>query len=280
MSWLKQKRKLKKKKNEFLALLILTFGLISIAHAQTAQEKQLFDFINSERSREHLPALQWDDAVYRVALEHSKDMASTGQTVHRGTDGSEPSDRVERAGIYSSKTGENIARDISVVSAHTMLMQSLYHRENILEPDYTFAAVAIVPRKEFLYVTELFIHKIGEYPPAEARQLLIREFNDFRSEKNFGPLQLSDSLSKVAQAHVDMQDKFDSFSPMLIMSSIARGNRERTTVSVYTTTTLMTIPEKVKPDLESSSTRVGIGFKRVRGNLCTGGCYLVVLVFA
>jgi uncharacterized protein YkwD len=258
----------------------LIFACVPFISAQTSQERQLFDFMNSERTREHLPELLWDDAVYRVALEHSKDMALTGQTVHKGTDGSQPSDRVERAGIYSSRTGENIARDISVVSAHTMLMQSLYHRENILEPDYTHAAVAIVQKKESLYVTEVFIHKISEYQPAEARQLLIREFNDYRSMKNLGPLQLSDNLSKVAQAHVDTQQKLDSMSPMLILSSIARNNREQTTVSVYTTTTLMTIPEKVKPDLESSAARLGIGFKRVRGNVCVGGCYLVVLIFA
>ena len=280
MSLPKQKKKLTKKKSELLALLLLIFGFLSAAFAQTSQEKELFGYINSERIREHLNVLTWDDALYRVALEHSKDMASTGQTEHKGTDNSEPYERVERAGIYSSRTGENIARDINVVSAHTMLMQSLYHRENILEPDYTHAAVAIVKKKEFLYVTELFIHKINEYQPAEARLVLIKKMNDYRSQKNFGPLELSSSLSKVAQAHVDMQQKFDSFSPMLIMSSITRSNRERTTVSVFTTTTLMTIPDGIKPDLESNASRIGIGFKRVNGNLCIGGCYLVVLVLA
>jgi len=270
-----------KKKSNILALLffVLAFACCEV-FAQSREEKQLFQYINSERSREHMSLLIWDDAVYRVALEHSKDMASAGRTIHKGSDGSEPDERIERAGIYSSRTGENIARDINVVSAHTMLMQSLYHRENILEPDFTHAAVAIVPRNEFLYVTELFIHEISEYQPAEARQILIKEFNDHRGNQNFGPLQLSDSLSKVAQAHVDVQQKFDSISPMLIMSSIARGNRQRTTVSVYTTTTLTKIPKEVLPDLESNVSRVGIGFRRVRGNICPGGCYLVVLVFA
>jgi uncharacterized protein YkwD len=279
MFWLKQKRNLKK--SEILALLLITFALTPLgAFAQTPEENQLFGYINSERAREHLAPLIWDDAVYRVALEHSKDMATTGQTVHKGTDGSEPDERIERAGIYSSRTGENIARDINVISAHTMLMESLYHRDNILEPDFTCAAVAIIQKNQFLYVTELFIHKIKEVAPAEARQVLIRKFNDYRAGNNFGPLQLSDSLSNVAQAHVDMQNRFDSLSPMLIMSSIARGNRQRTTVSVYTTTTLTKIPDQVAPDLKSHVSRLGIGFRRVRGNICTGGCYLVVLVFA
>ena len=278
MSWPPHKRKLKKKNK---VLLIFLFGIFPahLLFAQTREEKQLFEFINSERTREHLPLLEWDDAVYRVALSHSKEMASTGRTVHKGSDGSEPQERVQRGGIFASRTGENIARDINVVSAHTMLMQSLYHRENILEPEYTHAAVAIASPKKFLYVTELFIHKVSDYETDQARQLLVRNFNDYRQDKQLGPLSLSDSLSKAAQAHVDMQKKFDSFSPMLLMSPIARSNRHATVVSIYTTTSLLDIPAQVRSDLESTTSKLGIGFKRVQGNICNGGCYLVVLVF-
>jgi len=275
-----QKRKLKKKRNRLL--LVFFFGCLLTApflFAQTSEEAQLFDFINAERTREHLQLLLWDDAIYRVALAHSQDMATSGIMAHKGSDGTEPHERVERAGIYASRTGENIARDTNVISAHTMLMLSLYHRENILEPDFTHAAVAIAKRKQFLYVTELFIHKVSDYQPEQARQLLIRKFNDYREVKKLGPLQLSDSLNRAAQAHVDMQNKFDSLSPMLTVGPIARSTGQRTVVSVYTTTTLQEIPVQVRPDLESSTSRLGIGFKRIQGNICGGGCYLVVLVF-
>ena len=276
-------RPCKKKLIKNSKLLLLLFAVILLSSnftfAQTPEEKQLFGFINSERLREHIAPLLWDDAVYRTAALHSKDMALTGRTVHKGSDGSEPDERVQKAGIFASKTGENIARDINVVSAHTMLMQSLYHRENILEPKYSHAAVAIAHQQQFLYVTELFIHKVNDYAPEQARQLLIRQLNDYRDDKKLGPLSLSDSLSKAAQAHVDMQKKFDSFSPMLIMSPITRSNRHRTVVSVYTTTSLLEIPAQVRSDVESTSNKIGIGFKRVQGNLCAGGCYLVVLVF-
>jgi uncharacterized protein YkwD len=272
------KKKLRKNSTFFflLAGILLT---TKFAFAQTSEEKQLFNFINSERLREHVAPLLWDDALYQVALLHSKDMALTGQTNHKGSDGSEPHERIQRAGIFASKTGENIARDINVASAHTMLMQSLYHRENILEPEYTYGAVAVAHKQQFLYVTELFIHKVSDYAPEQARQLLIRQLNDYRDDKKLGPLSLSDSLCKAAQAHVDMQKKFDSFSPMLIMSPITKSNRNRTVVSVYTTTNLLEIPVQVRSDAESSLSKIGIGFKRVQGNLCSGGCYLVVLVF-
>jgi uncharacterized protein YkwD len=273
------RRKVKRKSKTLFLILPGILLLPGLLFAQTPEEKKLFDFVNSERLRERVAPLLWDDAVYQVALAHSKDMAATGNMAHKGTDGSEPHERVQKAGIYSSRTGENIARDNNVTSAHTMLMQSLYHRENILEPDYTHAAVAVVHREQFLYVTEVFIHKINDYAQAQGRQLLIRQLNSYRDGKKLGPLSLSDALNKAAQAHVDMQKKFDSLSPMLIMSPIARSNRHRTVVSVYTTTSLLRIPAEVRSDAESTSDKIGIGFKRVQGKICNGGCYLVVLVF-
>ena len=223
--------------------------------------------------------LLWDDELYRVALAHSEDMAEMGEARHEGSDGRQPHERVRDAGIYSSKTGENIARDVNVISAHTLLMQSLDHRENILEPKYTHAAVAIVKEKQFLYVTELFIHKVGDYSLEQARQTLVKQYNYYRENKKLAPLTLSESLTNAAQAHVETQKKFDKLSPMLAMSPVAKSTRGTTLVSVYTTTSLMEFPGQVRDDLERSTHRIGIGFKRVQGAICNGGCYLIVLVF-
>ncbi len=271
-------RKIKlRKKNSLIAVFV--FLLPAVVLAQSEQEKQLFEFVNSERLRENLTPLLWDDDLYLVALAHSKDMAARGKAGHKGSDGREPNERVRDAKIFASKTGENIARDVNVISAHTLLMQSVYHRENILEPEYTHAATAIVQQKQFLYITELFIHKVIDYTLQQARQTLVRQFNFYRQEKKLGPLVFSESLSKVAQAHVETQKKFDSLSPMLALSSVARSNRGATLVSVYTTTNLVDIPSQVRYDLEANSSRIGLGYKRIQGAICSGGCYLIVLVF-
>ncbi len=221
-----------------------------------------------------------DKDLYRVALAHSQDMAARGKASHEGGDGREPHERIQAANIYASKSGENIARDVSVISAHTLLMQSLYHRENILEPEFTHAAIGIVKEKQFFYITQLFIHRVGEYSLEQARRTLVKQYNFYRQDKTLGPLVFSESLSKVAQAHVEVQKKLDSMSPMLVMSSVARTNRGATLVTVYTTTRLLEIPAQVRKDLESNSQKLGIGFKRIHGSLCNGGCYLIVLVFA
>jgi uncharacterized protein YkwD len=261
------------------AAILLGVLLPVFVFGESDQEKQLFEFVNSERSREKLMPLLWDEDLHRVAVAHSEDMAARGKSSHEGSDGRAPHERIRDAKIYASKSGENIARDLNVISAHTLLMQSVYHRENILEPEFTHAAVGIVAQRQFLYITELFIRRVGEYSVDQARQTLVKQYNFYRQDKKLSPLVLSESLNNVAQSHVEMQKRFDSLSPMLIMSSVARGNRGATLVTVYTTTALLDIPTQVREDLVSNSRKLGIGFKRIQGSICGGGCYLIVLVF-
>ena len=246
--------------------------------AESDQEKQLFRFMNSERIRENRMPLVWDDELYEVALAHSRDMARTGKAAHKGSDGEEPHQRIQRAHIYASKTGENIARDVNIISAHTLLMQSVDHRENILEPGYSHAAVGIVKQKQFFYITQLFIHRIADHPLEDARQTLIRQYNFYRQDKKLPPLLYSPSYSDAAQAQVETQKRFDSLSPMVGMSSVARNSGGGMLVSVYTATSLLEIPVQVRHDLQRNMRTVGIGFKRVQGSICAGGCYLIVLV--
>jgi uncharacterized protein YkwD len=276
--FLRPKKRVKNKSN-FQTLFFLFILLNGVcAGGQSELEKQLFEFLNSERNREKLMPLSWDEELHSVAVRHSEDMSRTGRTSHKGSDGKEPHDRVRLARIYSSKTGENIARDINVISAHTLLMQSLDHRENILDPGFSHAAVGIVERNRHLYITELFIHKIYDYSLNQARDTLVRQYNFYRQDKRLTPLSLSDSLNRAAQAHAEVQTKLDALSPMLAMSSIGKASKGPTIVSIYTATSLMEIPQQVGKDLESNTTRIGIGFKRTEGEICTGGCYLIVLV--
>src|SRR5919106_5102158 len=144
------------RKTNNVAAILLTALLPVFVFAESDQERQLFEFVNSERSREKLIPFLWDEDLHRVAVAHSKDMAARGKARHEGSDGRAPHERIRDAKIYASKTGENMARDLNVISAHTLLMQSLYHRENILEPEFTHAAVGIVSERQFLYITELF----------------------------------------------------------------------------------------------------------------------------
>jgi uncharacterized protein YkwD len=234
--------------------------------------------MNTERERENLPSLEWDRALYKVAMEHSKDMAKKDQVGHKGSDGSQPHQRIQKAGIYASKTAENVARDANVISAHTSLMESLYHRENILDPEFTRSAVAVVKRDTRLYVTELFIRQLEDYDTKEARRLLSDVVNDYRLQHNLQTLSLSDALNTMAQSHVEVQAKMNSLGPPLTMDLMAKKVKGTVHVHVYTTTALLVLPESLGPQLLLSTPNIGIGYKRVRASVCEGGCYLITLV--
>lgn len=265
----------------FTILLILCLLIPPLLlFAESDQEKQLFAYMNSERAREGIKPLQWDKALYKVALEHSKDMAEMHKVSHTGSDHSQPHERIRAAKIFASKTAENIAGDIDVISAHVALMKSLYHRENILDPDFTHGADAVYGQKGYLYVTELFIEKLTDYSLDEARKAILQHINDIRAEKKLPLLSISKTLSNVAQSHVEVQTKMSSMSPLLIMGVLTRQMKGSVLVNVYTTDSLHLAPDEVARNFVSNNKTIGIGFKKTQGSLCQSGCYVIALIFA
>jgi uncharacterized protein YkwD len=265
--------------HRFFLILLVFFGSFLAIYGESDQEKQMFEYMNSERSREGLRLLQWDKALYKVAMEHSKDMAAMHKVSHRGSDGTQPHERIRKAKIYASKTAENIAGDINIVSAHTSLMKSLYHRENILDPDFTHGTVAVYEQKGYLYITEMFIEKLTDYSIDEARAAILNHINEIRSDKRLAPLSLSKNLSSVAQSHVEVQTRLSSMSPLMIMGVISRQMKGSVLVNVYTTDSLRLAPDEVTHNFTLHNNTIGIGFKKAQGSLCNTGCYVVALIF-
>src|SRR5262249_47430031 len=130
----------------------------------------------------------------------------------------------------------------------------------------------------YLYVTEVFIRKVGEYTAEEAREVLLSAINRYRTEKNLMPLTLSKSLSDQAQTHIDVQEGLNTLSPPLLLNLLARHYHGALHVNVYTSN-IVNIPDEVHDNLDLDLQTVGIGFKRIRGKLCETGCYLVTLIF-
>lgn len=124
-------------------------------------EYQLFDVTNATRVVHNLSLLTWDDNVKKTARAHSLDMAENHYFNHTNLRGQSPFDRMEEDELAFTMAGENLAYgQISSIFAHEGLMNSLGHRENILQSKYQFLGVGVAFNSEnHPYYTENFYRK-------------------------------------------------------------------------------------------------------------------------
>ena len=122
-------------------------------------EYQLFDLTNAARVEHGLPILSWDDHVKETARDHSTDMAENQYFNHTNLEGQSPFDRMEEDNITFIAAGENLAAgQVSSIFAHEGLMNSLGHRENILNSDFESLGVGVDFDSESKpYYTENFL---------------------------------------------------------------------------------------------------------------------------
>lgn len=125
---------------------------------QEGLEYQLFDLTNATRAKHDLPILSWDDQVRETAQDHSLDMAENQYFDHVNLEGQSPFDRMEEDNIGFTTAGENLAYgQYSSIYAHEGLMNSLGHRENILQENYRNLGVGVAFNEESQpYYTEKF----------------------------------------------------------------------------------------------------------------------------
>lgn len=124
-------------------------------------EYQLFDLTNAARVKHGLSALTWDEATRVTARDHSTDMATHNYFSHTNRQGKSPFERMEEDDIAYLMAGENLAMgQLSSIFAHEGLMNSLGHRENILQKEFDHLGVGVAFNQESTpYYTENFLKK-------------------------------------------------------------------------------------------------------------------------
>lgn len=110
----------------------------------TADEKQMLNLVNQEREKQGLPALKADPELTKVARVKAKDMIDNNYFSHNSPKYGSPFDMLKQFGVEYKTAGENLAGNSSVQGAHTSLMNSQGHRENILKADYTNVGIGVV----------------------------------------------------------------------------------------------------------------------------------------
>lgn len=120
----------------------------------TAAALQLLDLANSARLRRGIPPLSWHQGAAEVAKGHSLEMHAYNYFSHVSQVSSKsPFDRLREAGITLCYAGENIAfGQPDALSAHAGLMNSLGHREAILNRNFAYLGAGVVEN----YYTQKF----------------------------------------------------------------------------------------------------------------------------
>lgn len=110
----------------------------------TAQEQQMVNLVNQERTSRGLKALAVDSRLVKVARMKSMDMIKNNYFGHQSPVYGSPVDLMKSQGITYRTAGENLAGNSSVTSAHTGLMNSSGHRANILNANFTKIGIGII----------------------------------------------------------------------------------------------------------------------------------------
>jgi len=110
----------------------------------TAQEQQMINLVNQERTSRGLPALKVDMTLVKTARMKSNDMMKNGYFAHQSPTYGSPFDLMKSQGVTYRYAGENLAGAGSVERAHTNLMNSPGHRANILNANFTHIGIGIV----------------------------------------------------------------------------------------------------------------------------------------
>ncbi|HEY8558946.1 MAG TPA: CvpA family protein [Pyrinomonadaceae bacterium] len=107
-------------------------------------EAEMLALVNRERAAGGLPPLAADPEMTEVAHRHSADMFARGYFSHYTPENKDPFERMREARVKFRAAGENLALAPTLAMAHTGLMNSPGHRENILRPAFGRVGIGIL----------------------------------------------------------------------------------------------------------------------------------------
>ncbi len=134
----------------FVTIALLVCALVILAprvNAQTEGAAQILQRINQARAQANLPPLTRNPELDAAAQTHAQDLLEHGAALgHRGSDGSNISQRIARAGYAGDAVGENWASYRTLDKIFEFWLNDPPHRKNILEPRYREIGIGVAMR--------------------------------------------------------------------------------------------------------------------------------------
>lgn len=100
--------------------------------------------VNEERQKAGVLPLQKNEGLVIVARGYARDMWERKYFSHFSPEGEDIGDRLDKKGISYSFAGENLALAPTLKTAHSGLMNSKGHRENILEKRFKNVGIGVI----------------------------------------------------------------------------------------------------------------------------------------
>lgn len=214
--------------------LLLSGGTVSaqVAGAHSIAEQYLMQAANAERAQRGLPALRWDDALYRAAVNHAIEMARRESISHQYPGEAELSARGKQAGAHFSVIAENVAEASTAVRIHDAWMKSEGHRENILDPRVDAVGISVILRNGQLYAVQDFDRSVEQL-----------SYSDQESA-------VAGLLSSTGQLQIDPEATGDARRTCEMDTGFAGSNRPWF-VMRYTTSDIRNLPDQLRTKLGS-----------------------------
>lgn len=120
------------------------FFTISSNDLRNSYEELSVHLMNQARVANGLAPLSYEAQYNFIGRQHSRDMIYYNFFDHTNKQGQQPWDRMQAGGIKFTASGENLAYgQYSAIHAHEALMNSLGHRQNILQSKFASAFVGV-----------------------------------------------------------------------------------------------------------------------------------------
>jgi Cysteine-rich secretory protein family len=251
----------KKSKTGILLAGISFLGACLAARGQQGDEREqrIFDLTNQDRIAQGLQPLHWDRPLAAAAAVHVDRMKDQRTLSHQYPGEPDLQARAAQAGAHFQAIAENIAMGPSAEAIEKQWMNSVPHRQNILDPQMNAIGIAVVEKDGYLYAVEDF---------ASANQALSRE----EVEQKVGELLRQQKIdpsapAKIGEEACEMQDG--------IPADASQAGQVKA-VMRFQTPDLSKLPDQVMQQLSSGQfTRASAGACKPEGTFTT---YRVALV--